>query len=201
MSNFCLLAYIPCIILIIWLLFELRKYIIITKRLRKAKIVWANIQAQREKRKSDKGFIETIPPPPPSDYSGEYSRDEYPSSDDYYGYPDRAPRRSRRGPRPLKEDLAYDDGEYEDWNYDYDKGYSSGRPPRRAPSRSEAEYDRTLKHDRDDRRYDQYNDMKASRRRRSERGRPKYNTRKYTHKARSQEPGYNNDDSSDIDWD
>ena len=76
MSNFCLLAYIPCIILIIWLLIELRKFVILNRRYTRTSAAWKNIQYKRSKRsrkRSKDRYIETIPPPPP-DYYEDWSK-------------------------------------------------------------------------------------------------------------------------------
>jgi hypothetical protein len=117
MDNFCLLAYIPSIILTIWLLIELRKFIIVRKRLKHTEETWNKVQQQRSKKKSDEHFIETIPPPPPHEYSDDYSSSstrrppapEYSSTDyeseDYYEPSTRAPpsrphRRTGRGRKP-----------------------------------------------------------------------------------------------------
>ena len=66
MSTFCLIAYIPCIILVIWLLIEFRKFIIVSKRLKNAEKAWDKLIDKRSRQRSKERFIETIQTIPPS---------------------------------------------------------------------------------------------------------------------------------------
>jgi hypothetical protein len=84
MDNFCLLAYIPCIILVVWLFIELRQFMIVSNKLKQTEMIWDRIQNQRNKEK-DKRLIQTIPPPP--GHSTEYQ--DY-NTDYYYDYNDQS---------------------------------------------------------------------------------------------------------------
>jgi hypothetical protein len=91
MSTFCLIAYIPCIILVIWLLIEFRKFIIVSKRLKNAEKAWDKLIDKRSRQRSKERFIETIPPPPPRRYSEYSTLERHPmhEEDDFYPAPSR----------------------------------------------------------------------------------------------------------------
>lgn len=147
MSTFCLLAYIPCIILVIWLFIELRKYVIVTKNLRRTKKVWKKVQAQREKKKSEDQLVETIPPPPPPEYASDYNpapgADSYSRLDEDYEYPRDdfrdGGRGSRFGPGSRRTTRGRHRQEYYDRDYDYERELRASR--RRKDAELE-EYDR-----------------------------------------------------------
>jgi len=84
MSTFCLLAYIPCIIIAIWLLVEFRKFLIVNKRLKNIEIAWTRVYEQRKKQKSGTQFIETIPPPQAPRYPPVPLEEHYSHSDELY---------------------------------------------------------------------------------------------------------------------
>ena len=102
MDSFCLLAYIPSVILIVWLLIELRKFVIVDHKLKQTEITWNRIQKQRTKTK-DERLIETIPPPPPTEYSTEYSdRRGYDNDRDLEHYENGNVEHHNQGPIPRR---------------------------------------------------------------------------------------------------
>ena len=127
MDTFCLLAYIPCIILIIWLLIEIRRFIQVTKKLRQTRVLWQKVQAVRSKKSSAESehFIETIPLPHTgytSDYYPDYASDY---SSDQYSHPARRMKfRERRPANTSTRRTSYDDWAYREEIH----------PPARPPS-------------------------------------------------------------------
>jgi hypothetical protein len=191
MSNFCLLAYIPCIILIIWLLFELRKYINVTKKLKQTEKVYAKVQEQRSKKKAKKQFVETIPPPKQPDYPSDYSSDNYPPTEEDYDYRTPEPT-SRRGTRRRRRQREYDDSEY-----DYDRDYEPRRSQKRTREYQTEDYTPRSSSEH----YDEYRDMKARHRRKPTKGRDRDKPRKKRRDAPYHRRKYNDDDTAEIDWD
>jgi hypothetical protein len=62
MSNFCLIAFIPSIILVIWLLIEVRKYVRVNKKFKFAKLAWRKEQELKSRYHSDDEMVQSIPP-------------------------------------------------------------------------------------------------------------------------------------------
>jgi len=118
MDTFCLLAYIPCIILIAWLLIEIRRFVLVNKRLRQTQALWNKVQTARAKKSSrgDEHFIETIPLPQ-AGYTSEYSSDYYPSS---------TQRMKTRERRPISSSRRQRD--YDGWEYS-EEIHTPARPP------------------------------------------------------------------------
>ncbi|WP_455393172.1 hypothetical protein [[Eubacterium] cellulosolvens] len=116
---------------------ELRKYIMVSKKLRKTEKVWKKMQAQRSKKKKKERFVDTIPPTRPRDYSSEYPSDAYQPYDRDY---DPSPRSTMAAQhRARKVNIDYEDWDSIETSYsnrgqeyysDYDAGHSSSRSAR-----------------------------------------------------------------------
>ncbi len=132
MSTFCLLAYIPCIIIIVWLIIEIRKFIIVRRRFQHTEYIWNKINEQREKRRDRDSFVETIPTYPSRplpDYS-------YERSDDYYSTEPEDIDYSRKYSTKRKPHKYHDFEHYEDRNLNhYEDEYFNRR--RRKTSRKQ----------------------------------------------------------------
>jgi hypothetical protein len=90
-----MLAYIPSIILIVWLLIEVRKFVVVRNDLRQTEAAWDKLERHRQKQEVKEKSIESTSPPP-QDYYSEEQRDQYGydyATDDYPAPP---PSRSRQ---------------------------------------------------------------------------------------------------------
>lgn len=192
MSTFCLIAYIPCIILVIWLLIEFRKFIIVSKRLKNAEKAWDKLIDKRSRQKSKERFIETIPPPPPRRYPEDSSPERYPmyDGDDFYPAPSRSydydsdrtscrPREAVLRDRPRR-------------NRRKDRSVRSSKGRRRPPARERKRYEETK----------EFRDEYEYKARRRTKKRSPHRKRKDYYDAELNERDYTPNDESDIvDWD
>ncbi len=113
MSNFCLIAFIPSILLVIWLLIEVRKYVLVNKNYRSAEHAWRKDQELKSHYYSDNELVQSIPPKPSSRvYArglGEgYDGDETAGSKEHSDFLD----------------YEVDDGYRPDYGYDYNYEYA-----------------------------------------------------------------------------
>ena len=98
-----MLAYIPSIILVVWLLIEIRKFVIVSKDLRQTEAAWDKLERHREKQQVKDRSVESTPPQP--DYYPEKRFGQYDYEYDSNSYPAPIPSHSRqraksRGHRP-----------------------------------------------------------------------------------------------------
>ena len=191
MSTFCLIAYIPCIILVVWLLIEFRKFIIVTKRLKNAEKAWDKLVDKRSRQSSKERFIETIPPPPrryPEDSSHDQSPiydgdDLYPAQSRSYDYD--SDRTSRRP------------SETEHWarprsNRRKERSIRSRKGRRRPPARERKRYEEKK----------EYRDEYEYKARRGAKRRSTPRKRKDYYDSELNEKDYTPNDEPDIvDWD
>ena len=135
MSTFCLIAFIPCIILVVLLFVELRKFIVVNKKFKIVKRSWERLQKRKSATRERDGFVESIPPPPP-DY-----HDSHPApSPVFIDYDERdisysrtrqrraKPLRTRRRADPEYDSSYYDD-HARDHLYDEESGYRDELEP------------------------------------------------------------------------
>ena len=136
MDNFCLIAFIPSIFLTIWLLIEIRKYIISKKKLKIISTRWEHYQDRDTKwgYETEDDYIQAIPTARSTttyghgcerdrarpgagrgygpDYYDDYYEDQYDSYEPERGpYPQR-PRKSRDSKRPRSRDPYYENEDY-----------------------------------------------------------------------------------------
>jgi hypothetical protein len=195
MNNFCLIAFIPCIILAVWLLVELKKYLVVSKKLKSVEKSWNKIQAQKSSNYEDDSddFVQSIPPPPPKSrsYYGEdiYSTNNHNDStpghdyeDNYYSkeHPRMKTKRQRRRQRSTYEDYP----EYNDYaSTQYDrKEHEVKRKSKRGLRDIEKKYERPQRR----------------RRRRIIPSSKKQMKKETTDKTMAH---YDNDEEQDVDWD
>ena len=125
MEPFCFIAFIPCIFLVVWLLIELRKYLIVRKRFKVVEERYKRAQSRDEtiEIRPDEDYVQSIPPSQSTPRSARYSERRsrsYQSNRGYYGnndqhdeayyneyynlYGEFEPPRSRRGRKPQFDD-------------------------------------------------------------------------------------------------
>lgn len=119
MSNFCLIAFIPSIILVIWLFIEIRKYAIVSKNYKSAKISWKKLEKQKSSYYPEEDMVDSIP-----------------SSHSYRRRP--GPNRPRRKSDFLDYEIDndYDHSRRPSYDYGYERSYDGDNlPPKRRGSR------------------------------------------------------------------
>jgi hypothetical protein len=101
MDTFCTIAFLPSIILAIALLFQVRKYVITSKRLKHVETRWRMIKDDDSEwgYNQEDEYIESIPPPPPTNrrptrpsrrtrnrYANDYDRYDYENENYDFNY-------------------------------------------------------------------------------------------------------------------
>jgi hypothetical protein len=130
MDTFCLIAFIPCILIAIWLLIELRKYVGVSKKLSVVKKRYHKYKDQDDQwgYETEDDYVQSIPPPQTTQRRG-YGQDDHDFYDDNnaeYSYN----HRSREYPG-VRDTSSYDDY-YED---DYGRYEEPRNKPRKRRTR------------------------------------------------------------------